>query len=101
MILKGENRSIPTKFLCQRHYSQAQKKPANNCMTYSTALFLQLTRIYIYIYSLSSYLAEDTVFPSESPMSEWHICKTWKLLSRMRRNTKMHCVAGKIYSSYC
>jgi hypothetical protein len=61
----------------------------------ANTLFLKLIAIYIYIYSLSSYLAEDTVFPSERPMGEWRICKRWKSLSRMRRNTKMQCAAKK------
>ena len=40
------------------------RKPANNRVTYVSTLFLKLIAIYIYIYSLSSYLAEDSVFPS-------------------------------------
>ena len=68
---------------------------ANNRLTYSNTLFLKLIAIYIYIYSLSSYLADDTVFPSERPMGEWRICRRSKSLSRMRRNTKMQCAAKK------
>jgi len=42
--------------------SQA-KKLANKHMTNSRTLFLKLIGVYIYIYSIISYLAVDNVFP--------------------------------------
>jgi len=71
MIFKGKNRSIRTKTCANDTFPKLQtRKPANNRMTYSTALFLKLRGIYTHIHSISSYLAEDTVFPPERLMSE-------------------------------
>jgi hypothetical protein len=71
MILKAQNRSTPTKTCANYNFPKPQtRKPANNRKTYSSTLFLKLIGIYIYIYSLSPYLAEDTVFPSERPIGE-------------------------------
>jgi len=39
------------------------RKLANTHMTNSRTLFLKLILVYIYIYSIISYLAVDTVFP--------------------------------------
>jgi len=46
------------------------RKLANIHTTYSGTSFLKLIGISIYIYSLSSYLAVDTVLPSARPMGE-------------------------------
>jgi hypothetical protein len=76
MILKGDNRSTRTKTRANDTFPKPQTRtPANKRMTYRNTLFIKLIAIYIYIYmayiyGLSSYLAEDTVFPSERPMSE-------------------------------
>jgi hypothetical protein len=70
-MLKGEKRSTQKKTCANDTFPKPQtRKLANNRMAYSSTLFLKLIEIYIYIYSLSSYLAEDTVFPSERSMGE-------------------------------
>jgi len=56
-------------------------------MTNSGTSFLKLIVVYIYIYSLSSYLAVDTVFPSERPMGEQYIWNLSLLLLRMGIST--------------
>ena len=69
------------------------RKLANNRMTYKTTLFviLSLIRLCKYIYSLSPYHEEDTVFPSERPISEWCI---WKQSLLFWECTETHkCIA--------
>jgi len=71
MTLKWEIRSTRKKACAYDNFPKPQtRKLANKRTTYSRTSFLKLVEIYIYIYSLSSYLAVDTVLPSERPMGE-------------------------------
>jgi hypothetical protein len=72
----SEDRSTHTKTCANYNFPKPQtRKPVNNRMTHSSTLFQKLIGIYIYIYSLSSNLAEGTVSTSQRPIGELCICK--------------------------
>jgi len=71
MTLKWEKRSTRKKARAYDTFPKPQtRKLANKRMIYIRTSFPKLIGICIYIYSLSSYLAVDTVLPSERPMGE-------------------------------
>ena len=99
MILKAQNRNTRTKTCANGKFPKPQtRKLANNRKPYSSTLFLKLKRIYVYIYSLSSYLAED----SDSVRKTKRRIMYMEIVSVTFENTHKHINAmrgQKMYSS--